>query len=390
MTKSKILTKNLSLLTVANLLMAIAFYFMTPIMALFMRDRFGSSEGEIGLAMFAFTITAILMRPFTGYLLDTLNRYAVYLSAYVMFMLFFLGYPIVGAFGFLLALRFLHGLTWGSMNTAAYTIAVDLIPENRRGEGLGFFGLFMNVAMALGPMIALMISKNHGYNTLFYTAVGFCFAGLLLILLLKVPKNKPKRAPFSFASLFDKKALPVSLNVMLIQTPYGGIISFIALYGREIGVINGGTFFLLLAAGLAVSRVLSGRIFDKFGPKNVTVSGVLLLILGLLVVGYFATPTGFHAAAILLGLGFGIISPTFQAMANRGVAPERRGAANSTYLTFFDTGVGLGMILFGLLINVIGYAGTFYVSAAVQIIALVFFFTVTLPKYRKSSGEVGR
>lgn len=382
MSKNQLLTKDFLSITTANLLMAIAFYFMTPMMALFMKDRFGSDEREIGMAMFSFTITAILMRPFAGYLLDVFNRYAVYIFAYVMFMLFFVGYPIAASFAFLLILRFLHGFTWGAMNTAAHTIAVDLIPEKRRGEGLGIFGLSMNIAMAIGPMMALLISKKYGYDTLFYSAVVFCVLGLLLIFLLKKPEREKSVHRFSFQSLFEKKALFVSCNVMLVQIPYGGIISFMALYGRNIGVVNGGTFFLLLAIGLAISRVLSGRIYDKFGPRNVTFVGILLLITGLLSVGFFATPIGYHGAAIVLGFGFGVISPTFQAMANQGVSPDRRGSANSTFLMFFDSGVGLGMVLFGLLIDVVGYAGTFYVSAWVELIALIVFFTITLPSYK--------
>ncbi len=388
MSANKLLTKDFLSLTSANLLMAIAFYFMTPIMALFMKDSFGSDEREIGMAMFSFTIAAILMRPFAGYLLDMLNRFAVYIFAYAMFMLFFLGYPIAASFAFLLILRFLHGLTWGSMNTAGYTIAVDLVPEKRRGEGLGVFGLSMNIAMAVGPMIALLISGNYGYNALFYAAVGFCLLGLLLIFFVKVPKTEKQRNPFSFKSLFEGKALAVSVNVMLVQVPYGGIISFIALYGRNIGVANGGTFFLLLAVGLAVSRVLSGRIFDKFGPKNVTVVGISLLIIGLVLAGFFATPIGFHAAAVVLGFGFGVISPTFQAMANSGIVPQRRGAANSTFLMFFDSGVGLGMILFGLLIDIVGYAGTFYTSALVECFALILFLGVTYPRYMKKNNPI--
>lgn len=387
MAKDRILTKDFLLLTTANLLMAVAFYFMTPMMALFMADTFGSGKDEIGMVMFAFTVAAILMRPFSGYMLDSLNRYTVYLLSFALFSLAFLGYPIVSAFGLLLLLRFLHGLTWGTINTAAYTLAVDLISEKRRGEGLGIFGLSMNVAMAVGPMIAMAISMKSGYGTLFYSAVGFCVLGFILVLMLRVPKAERKRSPFSIQSMFEKKAVPVAFNVMLAQIPYGGIISFIALYGRGIGVANSGTFFLLLATSLAVSRVLSGRIFDRFGPRNLTLAGLLLLATGLALIGFFAVPAGFHSAAVVLGVGFGVIAPTFQAIANSNVSPERRGAANSTYLMFFDSGVGLGMILFGLLIDVMGYSGTFYVSAAIQCIALIFFFTVTLPRYRKVTAN---
>lgn len=374
-------TKDFTLLTTTNLLMAIAFYFMTPVMPLFLADRFASSTEEIGMVMFMFTIAAILMRPFAGYLLDVFNRFTVYLIAFIIFTLLFLGYAFAATLTIILIVRFVHGLTWGSMNTAAYTMAVDLVPTNRRGEGLGFFGLSMTIAMALAPMLAMKISKTYNYNVLFYSAVAFCAMGLLIVLQVRLPKQEKIARKFSFAGLFEKSALSVAFIALLTQVSYGGILSFIALYGREIGVANAGTFFLLMSVGVGLGRVLSGRFFDKVGPGKVAFTGMFLLMIGMFIVGFFATSAGYHTAALISGLGFGVLAPTFQAMANNNVLPQRRGAANSTYLMFFDSGIGVGMLLFGWLIDVIGYAATFYLSGAIVLLAMILFFVYTLPKY---------
>lgn len=382
-TFNRLWTKDFTLLTTTNLLMAIAFYFMTPVMPLFMADRFASGTEEIGMVMFSFTIAAILMRPFAGYLLDVFNRFAVYLTAFVIFMLLFLGYAFAATVTIILLVRFLHGFTWGSMNTAAYTMAVDLVPAKRRGEGLGFFGLSMTIAMAVAPMLAMTISKTYDYNVLFYSAVAFCAVGLMIVMFVRVPKSEKVVRKFSFAGLFEKSALSVAFIALLTQVPYGGILSFIALYGREIGVVNAGTFFLLFSVGIGVGRILSGRLFDKIGPGKVAFSGMLLLIAGLVIVGFFVTSAGYHTAALVTGLGFGVLAPTFQAMANNNVLPQRRGAANSTYLMFFDSGIGVGMLLFGWLIDVIGYAASFYLSGAIVLLAMALFFVVTLPGYKK-------
>lgn len=387
MTEEKLLTKDFMTLTVSNFLMAVAFYFVTPVMALFMVDTFGSGKDEVGFVMFAFAIAAIATRPFSGYLLDSQNRYKVYLISFVVFTTSFLGYPIATTFTFLLLLRFYHGITWGSVSTAGNTLAVDLISESRRGEGLGIFGLSMTVAMAIGPAIAMSLSLKMGYNALFYAAVAFCVVGLLLALTIRMQRVVHARRPFSLKGLFDKSTFPIAFNVMLTQIPYGGIVSFAALYGREIGVANSSLFFVLLSVGILSSRVISGRIFDRIGPRNVMFAGIILVVLGLASLGCFSSPAGFHLTAIVLGVGFGIISPTFQAMVNNKVEPAKRGAVNSTYLTFFDTGVGIGMLLFGVLFELVGYAQTFYLSAVVQVIALLVFFLIALPKYDSRIGK---
>ncbi len=381
---NKLWNKNFILLLNANLLMAIAFYFMTPMMPLFLTDKFGLEADKTGIFMFSFTISAIIMRPFAGYLLDAYNRHLIYIISFVFFILLFVSYPVISSLAILLIFRFLHGFTWGSINTAATTIAVDIIPQNRRGEGLGFFGLSMTLAMAVAPMLAVSISKSFDYDVLFLSGAAISFIGLLLALLIKVQKTKKDKSKLSLSLLIDKKSIPLSLIPLLTQIPYGGIMSFVALYGRSIGIVNSGTFFLVFAVGLAISKVLAGKLFDKIGPNKILYFGYILLILGLLMIAYFSNSLGYHSAGFVLGFGFGVIAPTIQAMVNNIIIPEKRGAANSTYLMFFDSGIALGMLIFGFLIKLVDFSGAFYVSAIIVLLSSIIFNRSTLPYYYKS------
>ena len=365
--------------------MAVAFYFMVPILPLFLSDSFSATEGQIGLVLSFYTIAALMIRPFAGYAVDSIGRYGIYVGSLLLFTLTFFGYPWATSIFFVLILRFIHGLTWGSMSSAGSTIAVDLVPLKRRGEGIGIFGLSMTIAMAVGPLIAIAITGDSNYSRLFYSAVAFSFLGLVLALFVKIPKVAKLERKFSFAALIEKKALPVSINVFFVTIPYGGIISFIALYGRSINIESSGMFFLLLAGGIAVSRIFSGKSFDRVGPKTVCIIGLLLLITGLPILAFIQNVVGYHAAALIIGFGFGILMATFQAIANHDVAPEKRGAANSTYLTFFDLGIGFGMLLVGYLIQLLDYSGAFILCAAIEILALFVFLLYTLPKFRHSS-----
>ena len=383
--KHKLWTKDFTLITLANLLMAIAFYFMVPILPVFLSDNFSATESQIGLVLSFYTIAALLIRPFAGYALDVIGRYSIYVGSLLVFSTVFFGYVWATSILFVLALRFMHGLTWGSMSTAGSTIAVDLVPEKRRGEGIGVFGLSMTIAMAIGPLIAIAITGDSSYKKLFYSAAGFSFLGLLLALFVRVPKIATVKKTFKMDSLIEKKALPVSLNVFLVTIPYGGIISFIALYGRTIGIENSGLFFLLIAVGIAISRILSGKSFDRVGPKNICILGLSLLIGGLLFLALNKNAFGYHFSALIIGFGFGVIMATFQAIANHKVEAESRGAANSTYLTFFDSGIGFGMLLVGYLIQIIGYSGTFILCSAIELLALIVFVLYTLPKYEKAT-----
>lgn len=383
--KNKLWTKDFTLITLANLLMAIAFYFMVPILPVFLTDNFSATESQIGLVLSFYTIAALLVRPFAGYALDVIGRYSIYVVSLLLFSTIFFGYVWATSILFVLILRFMHGLTWGSMSTAGSTIAVDLAPQKRRGEGIGVFGLSMTIAMAIGPLIAIAITGDSSYKRLFYSAAGFSFLGLVLAFFVRVPRIVTKKRGFKISSLIEKKSLPVSLNVFLVTIPYGGIISFIALYGRAIGIESSGLFFLLIAVGIAISRILSGKSFDRAGPKKICILGLGLLIAGLFILALNKSFIGYHFSALILGFGFGIIMATFQAIANHKIEPEKRGAANSTYLTFFDSGIGFGMLLVGYLIQVMDYSGAFILCGAIEVLALFVFIFYTMPKFKQLS-----
>ena len=383
--RNKLWTKDFTLITMANLLMAIAFYFMVPVLPVFLSDNFSATESQIGLVLSFYTIAALLIRPFAGYALDVMGRFSIYVGSLLVFSAVFFGYVWATSILFVLMLRFMHGLTWGAMSTAGSTIAVDLVPEKRRGEGIGIFGLSMTIAMAIGPLIAIAITGDSNYKRLFYSAAGFSFFGLVLALFVRVPKIASVKRKFKMSSLIEKKSLPVSLNVFLVTIPYGGIISFIALYGRSIGIDSSGLFFLLIAVGIAISRILSGKSFDKVGPKKICVLGLVLLIAGLSFLAFNKSFFGYHFSALVLGFGFGIIMATFQAIANHNIKAEKRGAANSTYLTFFDSGIGFGMLLVGYLVQVIDYSGAFMLCGVIELLALIVFVFHTIPKFKESS-----
>ncbi len=383
--ENKLWTKDFTLITMANLLMAIAFYFMVPILPVFLSDSFSATESQIGLVLSFYTVAALLVRPFAGYALDAMGRQSIYVVSLLLFSFIFFGYVWATSILFVLFIRFMHGLTWGAMSSAGSTIAVDLVPLKRRGEGIGIFGLSMTIAMAIGPLIAIAITGDSSYKKLFYAAAGFSFLGLLLALFVRIPKVTSVRRKFRMSSLIEKNSLPVSLNMLLVTIPYGGIISFIALYGRSIGIDSSGLFFLLLAVGITISRVFSGKSFDKMGPKKISILGIALLIVGLPILAFNQNFVGYHLAALILGFGFGVIMATFQAIANHKVEADKRGAANSTYLTFFDLGIGMGMLLIGYLIQVMDYSGAFLLCAAIEVLALVVFVFYTMPKFRRAS-----
>ncbi len=381
---TKLWTRDFILLCVSNFLMFTAFYLLIPTLPVYLVQTFHANKTQVGIVLAAYTLAAMIIRPFTGIAIDSYGRKWIFLFGMGIFALLFNVYILALSVFFIVCLRFVHGLLWGITTTAANTAVVDLIPAKRRGEGIGIFGLSFTVAMAIGPFLGIIISNNEHYTTMFFIGFLMVLAGFLLAMNIRFPEYLHARKPsVTLANLIETTSIPVSINLLIINITYGGIISFIALYGREIGVPNPGLFFLVYAAGISLTRFFAGKILDKFGPHIPMTAGMLLMAAGFPVLALLKTDFGFLLSAALMGLGGGVVMPTFQTMVNNMVAAQKRGAANSTLFTSLDLGIGIGMVLIGFLSEKFSLTVSFLICAGIILCGIVFFLSYVQRHYDK-------
>ena len=174
-------------------------------------------------------------------------------------------------------------------------------------------------------------------------------------------------------NLFHRKSILPSVNLLVIMTTYGGLLSFIALFGREIGIENTSLFFLIFAAGIGISRLTAGKTFDRKGPLGILTFCLILMIAGFPLLALVRNAAGFYISGLIIGFGIGVIFPTFQTIVNNLADDQNRGAANSTLYTALDLGMGLGMIVSGLIAQYISIQAVFLLSSLVCIAGLAFF-----------------
>lgn len=386
---NSIWTKNFMLLCVGNLLMSMAFYFLIPVLPIFIGKTASAEKSTIGIVLAIYTLAALIIRPFTGNAIDKYGRKKIFIFSFLGFSLLFAFYGFATSIPLMLILRLLHGFTWGILTTTFAALIIDILPTERRGEGLGLFGMGMTLAMSLGPIIGVYIEENWDFKTMFYVAAVLSIIGFVLILLVKYPDfKKVDSGKRRFSNMFEKTSLPISFNMLIIMLTYGGVISFISIYGKEIGIKNPGLFFVVYAISLGLVRIFAGKIFDKQGPKTISILGMLSLIIGFPILALVPNLFGFLLAAFTLGCGLGVVFPIFQAMANNIVAPERRGLANSTLFTSIDLGIGGGMVVMGFMADAITISNTFLASTLIAIIGLIVFMRYCLKDYTMKLVEI--
>ena len=191
----------------------------------------------------------------------------------------------------------------------------------------------------------------------------------------------------SFNSFFEPKVFSLSAMIFFIAVVYGGIVSFITIYGKELGIKNAGTYFLAYALTLLLVRPIAGKTFDKEGPLKIMAAGFLSISLAFVFLFFAKGNTMFLLSAISMGIGFGIVHPTAMAMAINRVEPFRRGAANGTIFSAFDLGIGLGSIFLGILSKTAGLSYMYLTCSLITLIPLAMFYLIDAKEYIKKTGK---
>ena len=358
-----------------------AFYMLYPTLPLFIKET-GGTESQVGLAMGAFMLSSVIFRPFVGGLLDRFGRRPFIIWGLLLFAATMFMYNWVSGLAVLMVIRILHGFTWAVSTTSISTAVTDLIPTTRRGEGMGWSGMAMTVAMAIGPMLGLAIANNSSYESLFGFAVLLSVTALALTFGAKI-----KVTPIANSrkiELFDKSVFPITLSVFLLFIAYGGITTYIPLFADSIKV-NSGTFFLVYAATLVLTRPIAGKLSDRHGEAFVIIPAQVITISALIILSFSTNLLGIIISAIMYGIGFGSAQPALQAATIRLVSPDRTGVANASFATGADLGIGLGAMMLGWISQYMSYQALFTVSAvAVVFSLLVFIFLVKRLLYNDS------
>lgn len=365
----------------SNFLMNFAFWLLTPLLPLYLTDTYGANKEVIGLVLSGYAAAALLIRPFSGFLVDSLPRKLLLLVCYGLTAIFFGLYMAAGSLALFAIFRTLHGAPFGATGVSLTTVAIDVLPSSRRAEGIGYFGLSNNIATAISPSIALLIfSQCHSYNVLFVISLGCALLGLALNCTLHLKDKSPAapstRQPISLDRFFLLKAWALFIVMFSCAFAYSVLSTYVAIYGRErLGITTGtGIFFALFAIGLIVARLLGGHSLAKGLMVRNASLGMLVSIFGFTLFAGVHQEWAYFVAPFVIGLGNGHIWPAFQNMF-LNLAPNcQRGTANSTLLTSWDLGMGVGMLIGGSIAEHFGYYTAFWTGVWFFALGIAFFF----------------
>lgn len=391
MAEERLWNSNFIKACLGNFLIKFSFTLIVPLLPLYLSETFGASNDTIGLILSGYTIMLILVSPFSGYIVDSFPRKTVLLISGFLFFSFFAGYIAASSLTMFAIFRTLHGAPFGTAIVSTNTVAIDVLPSSRRTEGISYFGLSNNLATALGPFAAVFVLQQAGgdYQKLFLFSMIMALVALVVDSTIKIEKKaivKPNKNVLSLDRFFLTKGTIQAINVMCFAFCYGVISTYVAIYGKEeLGITKGtGYWFLFFAIGLMVSR-LTGAVNLRKNKVNLnTAQGIVTSIFGYIIFSIFKAEWAFYLAPFIIGLGNGHMYPGFQTMFINLAENSQRGTANSTMLTSWEAGVGLGVLFGGLLSAYGGYHVAFLVALAINAVGLIMFFLFTKNHFERN------
>lgn len=373
----KLWTKDFVFIIIINFLV-----FLNHLMVLstfpFFVEYLGYSDSMSGACATVFSLIGVLCRPFVGWMLDNGKRRIILLIGIcgmaLMPMGYLLVYTAVTSIVLAVLFRMVHGIALACSNTSTSTVATDMIPKARFSEGMGMFGMATALATACAPAIGEVLMAK-GFHVLFLVAAGIMFFSVILFLFLKTPKIEMEKKPLRVKNLIDKDALPASTVALIFLLTYGVLENYALKFAsvEERITLSGGLFFTIMAIMLFLTRITIGKLADKRGELIFVYSCNICMFAALLLLAFVPNNITFIISAALSGYAFGGLEPALQAMAVSIAPPQRRGAANSTFLCAYDIGIGVGGGLAGVLIDHVGYAKMFVIIAFANVISILIY-----------------
>lgn len=370
--KKRLWTKNYIGICLSCFFQFMTHYALLTALPIFVVDILKSGNQEVGLTVTLFQAGAVSCRPFAGKWIDRLEKRKFLLLSLGIFLLASGSYFGVRNILILLVLRFFHGIGFGMGTTATSTIAAIIAPESRKGEGIGYLSMFTSLAMVIGPVLSLLIVINFNFTVLY----GFCGILALLSFISGIMTKLPEAQLYTqrdiknlagWRNYIEPKALPAAITGFFLAFVYGGILAFIPTYSKSLGIMEFASgFFALFAAAIIVPRSVIGKFFDQKGANTVIYPAIVIFVVGMLGLSQIQSPTGLLAAGFIIGLGFGALNPSLQAMAVKGCPDRSKGLAMATYLLFADIGIGLGSYMLGLAALYMSYPAMYLLSSAVM------------------------
>lgn len=392
--QERLFTKDFILDTAISLCCSLNYFTLLINITGFATVTFGATSAEGGLAAGLYVIGGLISRVCLGKYVEMVGRKKMLIFGLVIALVMSVTYFFVSSMAMLYVIRFLHGTAYGLSSTCTNDIIAKIVPQSRRGEGLGYFLLSITIATAIGPFLGMTFGQNGNYEAVFTVGLVMYSAALFLALLLRVPEEtlteeqKAQARSFKLREMFQFTAVPLALTCMVFYFSYSGVLSFISSYAEDIDLVSAATYFYLaVAVGTLISRLTTGRIYDVRGPNIVMYPAYVAFFIGMVAFSQASAAWVLLCAGFVIGYGVSIVYSIDQAIVVSKSPAHRYGVTTSTFAAIVDLGSGLGPSVLGLVLSFAGYREMYLICAFVSLVSLLMYWFIHGRNHGRNPGK---
>lgn len=383
-TKDPIFTKSFNLNFVINFFVYLCMYLLIVVIAGYSKTEFHASDSLAGLVVGLFIVGSLIGRFITGKYVNSFGPKKILIFGLICLIITQLLYFIPGSVWFLMIVRLLNGIATAIATTATGTIAAYVTPPTRKSEGISLFSLSLVLGTAIGPLFGMLLMNSFSIQILFMICVILGVLSGLLSLFIKIDfktvaskNDTSNRKAFSLGNFIAKEAIPVAIVMMLIGVTYAAILTYLQAFAVERNLVTAASyFFIFYAVASLVTRPIAGRLMDDKNENVVVYPAFIFLIISFAMLMFSFDGWVLLIAGIALGIGYGNLSSSMQAIAIKVSPSTKYGLATSTYFIGLDIGIGFGPSFLGLFTHMITYSQLYGIMALLGIITLFIYFVV--------------
>ncbi len=394
MRRERLFTKDFILDTAISLCCSLNYFTLLINITGYAMLTFGATSTEAGLAAGIYVIGGLISRVTLGKYVEMVGRKKMLILGLSIALIMSATYFFVSSMAVLYVIRFLHGTAYGISSTCTNDIVARILPQSRRGEGLGYFLLSVTIATAIGPFLGMGFGQDGNYTAVFTVGLVMYSVALVLALFLKVPEEtlteeqKAEARSFDPKHLFQFSAVPLAITCMVFYFAYSGVLSFISSYAETIDLVEAAMYFYLaVAVGMLISRLTTGKIYDSRGPNIVMFPAYIAFFIGMLAFSQATSAIVLLCAGFIIGYGVSIVYAINQAIVVSKSPARRYGVTTSTFAAIVDLGSGLGPSVMGMILAFAGYREMYLICAFISLISLVMYWFIHGRRFGKEPGK---
>ena len=380
------------LCTASCFFLTLVFFIFYTGMPAFATNVLGTDETMAGIIAGIFIAGDVLARLLAGSRMRSVGARRIALSSLVLCIAMSSLYLVADTVPMVCVIGFLQGAAYGAAETAIYTMVIDGLPLDRRGEGLGYFMLNYSLASAIGPFISISLQNEGSYDMIL--VAGVIVSVLSAVMVMFVGKDRIEPVPhkhgngFRMSDYFERGALKMSLIMFLFFMSYSGVLTFIAPYGAEKGLEwYASVFFVVMSVSTLICRMFLGKMYDRKGINRALVPFLLAYIAGMVMLGTVSSGPVMLLSAFMIGTMVAMLNMVSQAAVVHDVDASRYGVAVSTLNTFMDLSYMVGPVVNGVMIGYAGYSGNYLAMAVIAMFSFVLYLVLVGIPYHRSHGK---